>query len=106
MHHTIGHDLEKCKTFLDRKKMVPSAAPAPKEPRRGEHRWVNPDGDEQMGEINVIFEGGVSIASETQGKKFKREISLAQRIEPRRMIKWSDVDISFGLEDHPDTELS
>jgi hypothetical protein len=59
-----------------------------------------------MGEINVIFRGSMSIASKTQGKKLKREISLAQRIEPGRMMKWSDVDISFGPEDHIDTKLS
>jgi hypothetical protein len=48
----------------------------------------------------------MSITSKTQGKKLEREISLAQRIEPRRRMKWSDVDISFGLEDHLETELS
>jgi hypothetical protein len=31
---------------------------------------------------------------------------LTQRIEPRRMMKWSDVSITFGPEDHLDTELS
>jgi hypothetical protein len=30
---------------------------------------------------------------------------LAQRIKPERKMKWSDVDISFGPEDHPETEL-
>ncbi len=59
-----------------------------------------------MDEINVIFRGSLSIASKTQGKKLEREISLAQRIEPGRMMRWSDVDISFGPQDHPDTELS
>jgi hypothetical protein len=29
IHRTMGHDLEECKTFLDRKKMPPLAAPAP-----------------------------------------------------------------------------
>jgi hypothetical protein len=38
IHRTDGHDLEECKTFLDRKKMPPSVAPAPQDPRRGEHR--------------------------------------------------------------------
>jgi hypothetical protein len=38
IHHTAGHDLEECKTFLDRKKMMPPAAPTPQDPRRGEHR--------------------------------------------------------------------
>jgi hypothetical protein len=31
---------------------------------------------------------------------------MAQRIKPGRKMKWSDVDISFGPEDHPETELS
>jgi hypothetical protein len=48
----------------------------------------------------------MSIASKTQGKKLEREISLAQCIEPERRMKWSDTDISFGPEDHPETELS
>jgi hypothetical protein len=59
-----------------------------------------------MRDINVIFRGSMPIASKTQGKKLKREISLAQRIEPGRRMRWSDVNISFGPEDHPDTELS
>jgi hypothetical protein len=59
-----------------------------------------------MGEINVIFRGSISIASKTQGKKLTQEISLAQRIEPGRKLKWSDMDISFGPEDHLETELS
>jgi hypothetical protein len=74
-----------------------------------------------MGEINVIFGGSmslasktqgkklqreISLASKTQGKKLQREISLAQCIEPRRRIRWSDVDISYGLEDNRDAELS
>jgi hypothetical protein len=59
-----------------------------------------------MGEINVIFRGSMSIASKTQGKKLEREISLAQRIEPGRKMKLSDMDISFRPEDHPGTELS
>jgi hypothetical protein len=67
------------------------------EPRRGEHRWAYPViDDEQMGEINVIFGGSMFIASKTQGKKLERKISLAQRIEPGRKMKWSDVDISLG----------
>jgi hypothetical protein len=106
IHHTVGHDLEDCKTFLDRKKMPPPAAPTPQEPYRGEHRHVDADGDEQMGEVNVIFRGNMSIASKTQGKKLEREIKLAKSIEPGRRMKWSDVDISFGPEDHPDIELS
>jgi hypothetical protein len=82
------------------------AAPVPQDPHRGEHRWVDPDGDEPMGEINVIFGSSPSIASKAHGKKLEQEISLTQRIEPGRMMKWSDVEISFRLEDHPNIELS
>jgi hypothetical protein len=38
--------------------------------------------------------------------KLEREISLAQRIEPERMMRWSDMDISFGPDDHPVKELT
>jgi hypothetical protein len=86
--------------------MPPLAVPTPQDPRRGEHHRDDPDGDEHMAEINVIFRGGMSITSKTQGKKLQREISLAQRIEPGRRMRWSNVDISFRLEDHPDMELS
>jgi hypothetical protein len=65
-----------------------------------------PDDDQQMEEINVIFGGSISIALKTQGKKLEWEISLAQCIEPGRRMRWSGVDISFGPQDHPDTELS
>jgi hypothetical protein len=99
--------LEECKTYLDHKKMPPAAAQVAQEPRRDDHHWANPpDDDEQMGEINMIFIGSMSITSKTQEKKFEREISLAQRIKPGRMMRWSDLDISFGPQDHPDTELS
>jgi hypothetical protein len=46
------------------------------------------------------------IVLKTQGKKLEREISLAQRIEPMRRMRWSNVDISFGPQNHPDTKLS
>jgi hypothetical protein len=59
-----------------------------------------------MAEINVTFGGSMSITSKTQGKKLQREISLAQQIEPGSWMRWSDEYISFGPEDHPDTELS
>jgi hypothetical protein len=59
-----------------------------------------------MTEINVIFGGSMSITSKTQGKKLQREISLAQQIKPGRRMRWSDDYISFGPEDHPNTELS
>jgi hypothetical protein len=86
--------------------MPPPAPPAPQEPRRGNHHWENSDDDEHMTEISMIFEGSMSFTSKTQGKKLQREINLAQRIEPGRRMRWSDVDISFRPEDHPITELS
>jgi hypothetical protein len=67
----MGHDLEECKTFLDQKKMPPPAAQVPQEPRRGDHHWEDSDGDEQMGEINIIFRGSMSLTSKTQGKKLQ-----------------------------------
>jgi hypothetical protein len=84
--------------------MTPPAAQVAQEPHRGEHHRANPpNDDEQMGEIAVIFGGSMSIASKTQGKKLEREINLAQRIEPGRMMRRSDVDISFRPKDHLDT---
>jgi hypothetical protein len=59
-----------------------------------------------MREINVIFGGSMSITLKTQGKNLERDICFAQCIEPRRKMKWSDIDISFRPEDHPKTELS
>jgi hypothetical protein len=59
-----------------------------------------------MVEINVIFGCSMSTTSKTQGKKLQHKISLAQQIEPGRRMRWSDDYISFGPEDHPDTELS
>jgi hypothetical protein len=86
--------------------MPPPAAPAPHDPRRGEHRREISDGDEHMAEINMIFRGSMSITSKTQGKKLQHEISLAQQIEPGRRMRWSDDYIIFGPEDHPITQLS
>jgi hypothetical protein len=106
IHCTTEHDLEECKNFLDLKKMPPPAAPVPQEPRRGDHRREDSDGDEQMGEINVIFGGNMFLASKTQGKKLQHEISLVQYIEPRRRMRWSNIDLSFRPEDHPHAELS
>jgi hypothetical protein len=77
--------------------------PATQEPQRGEHRRTDPDNEDQMDDdINVIFRGSLSITSKIQGKKFEREISLAQRIELKRRMKWSKTGISFGPEDHPE----
>jgi hypothetical protein len=85
---------------------MPPLAPVVKEPRQGKHHRADPDNEDQMGEINMIFGGSMSIVSKTQGKKLEREISLAQHIEPGRKMKWSAIGISFGPEDHPETELS
>jgi hypothetical protein len=49
--------------------MQPPATSATQDPRRGEHRRDDPDGDEHMAEIIVIFEGSMFIASKTQGKE-------------------------------------
>jgi hypothetical protein len=98
--------MKEYKTFLDRKMMPPPVALASQEPRRVDQHRADSDGDEQMGEINVIFRGSMSITSKTQGKKLQREISLAQRIEPGRRMRWSDAGISFRPEDHPNMELS
>jgi hypothetical protein len=65
IHRTSGHDLEECKIFLDRKKMPPPTVPVPQEPQWVDQRRVDPEGDEQMAEINVIFRGSMSIASKT-----------------------------------------
>jgi hypothetical protein len=59
-----------------------------------------------MGKINMIFRGSMSITSKTQGEKLKWEISLAQRIETGRRMRWFDIEISFGPRDHPNIELS
>jgi hypothetical protein len=76
--------------------MPQPAVSVPQEACWGEHGQVNhPDNDEQMGEINMIFEGSMSIALKTQGKKLEQEISLAQHIELGRRMRWSNVDILF-----------
>jgi hypothetical protein len=59
-----------------------------------------------MDVINVIFWGSLSFTLKTQEKKLEREISLAQRIELKRRMKWSETNITFGPKDHPETELS
>jgi hypothetical protein len=102
----MGHDLKECKIFLDRKNMPPPPTSVPQEPRWVDQRRVDSNGDEQMGEINVIFGGSMYITSKMQEKKLQREISLAYRIEPGIRMRWSNVGILLGLEDHPDTELS
>jgi hypothetical protein len=98
--------MEECKTFLDRKKMSPPAAPSPQDPRRGEHHREVFDGDEHMAKINMIFGGSMSITSKMQGKKLQREISLAWHIELGRRMKWSKDYITFRPEGHPIMELS
>jgi hypothetical protein len=67
--------------------MPPPASPASQEPRRVDQCWADSIEDEQMGEINVIFGGSMSIVRKMQGKKLQREISLAQRIEPGRRMR-------------------
>jgi hypothetical protein len=62
IHRTAGHDLEECKTFLDRKRIPP---PVPQEPWRGNHHRENSNDDEHMAEIGMIFGGSMSITSKT-----------------------------------------
>jgi hypothetical protein len=93
------------KTFVEHKKMPPPA-PVAQEPRRGEHHRADLDNEDQMGEINMIFGGSMSITSKTQRKKLEEGNTLAQHIEPERKMKWSDIDISFRPEDHPEIEPS
>jgi hypothetical protein len=47
IHHTSRHDLKECKTFLDRKKMPPPAAPMAQESHRSKHCRVNPPDDDK-----------------------------------------------------------
>jgi hypothetical protein len=54
----------------------------------------------------VIFRDSMPIALKTQGKKLERKISLAQLIKPGRRMRWSNIDISFEPQDHPNIELS
>jgi hypothetical protein len=70
IHRTARHDLKECKTFLDHKKMPPLASVA-QEPHRCEHRRADPNNEDQMGKINVILRGSMSITSKTQGKKLE-----------------------------------
>jgi hypothetical protein len=77
--------LEECRTYLDHKKKEDE--PTAPEPCRGEHRRANFDNEEQLGEINMIFKGILSIASKTQGKKLKHEINLGQQIELGQRMK-------------------
>jgi hypothetical protein len=77
IHRTATHDLEESKTFLDHKKMPLPAAPLPQEPWWVNQHRVDSKGDEQKGEINVIFRGSMHITSKTYGKKFQHEITLA-----------------------------
>jgi hypothetical protein len=65
IHRTSRHDLKECKTFIDQKKMLPPTAPVTQEPRRVDQRRMNPVGDEQMAEINVIFGSSMYITSKT-----------------------------------------
>jgi hypothetical protein len=59
------------KKILYHKKMPPPPAPVTQDPHRGEHRQTDPDNEDQMWEINVIFKSSMSIPSKTQGKKLE-----------------------------------
>jgi hypothetical protein len=58
---------------------MPSLVLVVQEPRRGEHRQADPDKEDQMDEINVIFRGSLSIPLKTYGKKLERKISMAKQ---------------------------
>jgi hypothetical protein len=45
--------------------MPPPVAPVQQEPQWADQHQVNSDGDERMGEINIIFGGSMSITSKT-----------------------------------------
>jgi hypothetical protein len=42
---------------------MPPPVPVTQEPCRGEHRQADPDNEDQMGEINVIFRGSLNVRS-------------------------------------------
>jgi hypothetical protein len=43
--------------------MLPLVAPTPQDPRQGEHHRGDPNNDEHMVEINMIFGDSISITS-------------------------------------------
>jgi hypothetical protein len=45
---------------------MPLPASVAQEPRRSEHRQGDPNNEDQMGEIKVIFEGSMSITSKAR----------------------------------------
>jgi Ni/Co efflux regulator RcnB len=71
IHRTVRHDLEECKTFLDRKKM-----PAPQvaqEPHRGEHRQANTNNEDQIDKINEILAAAYLSPQRHMGKRLKEK---------------------------------
>jgi hypothetical protein len=57
--------------------MPPLATPTQLEPQWVDQHQVDSNGVEQMGKINMILGGSMSITYKTQGKKLQREISMA-----------------------------
>jgi hypothetical protein len=51
---------------------MPLLALVAQECRRGKHRRAYPDNEDQMGEINMIFGGSMSIALKKQGMKLEQ----------------------------------
>jgi hypothetical protein len=67
IHQAIGHNLEECRMYLDRKKMLDKLAA--QEPRRRDHRRAaNSDNNEQLGEININFGATYQLPPRVRGR--------------------------------------
>jgi hypothetical protein len=53
----------------------------------------------------MIFDGSLAIASKSQGKKLEHGVTLSQHLNPRRRMKWSEMDIMFSPSDNPKIEM-
>jgi hypothetical protein len=98
IHHTSGHDLEECRTYLDRKKKEDE--PMAPEPRRGDQRGPTPTTTNSSMKSMSSSWAACQSPPRLKEKKLKRKINLAHQIMPGRRMKWSDTNISFRLEDH------
>jgi hypothetical protein len=108
IHRMIDLDLEECKIYQNHNKMDPEypAKNAQVEQCRGEHRHAQDDDEEWFGDINMILSGSLVIASKAHGKKLKCKINLAQQLDPGRRLKWSEMEITFGPDNHLKIELT
>jgi hypothetical protein len=98
IHHTSGHDLEECRTYLDRKKKEDE--PMAPEPQRGDRRGPTPT--TMNSSMKSMSSSGAACQSppRPKEKKLEQKINLAHQIVPGRRMKWSDTNISFRPEDH------